>query len=113
MGLVSNFDKETWSNSVGSTEDVLQCPADTTLIVIGFKVANVSASGLTASVKLYDAAKAASYHLVKDAPIPVGGSLTPNNEDKLVLHPGDKIQITPADSSSSLEAVISYMKISI
>ncbi len=115
MSLVQNFKRAVHRTAITLTspdptpEIVLTCPLTSTIIIIGLKIANVSDSGTTASVAINTGSD--SFHLVKNAPIAVGGSLKPNDEDKLVLMAGDVLEVTPTTAGESLEIVISYMEI--
>ena len=52
-----------------------------------------------------------SVYLVKDAPIPVGGSLVViGGDQKVVLEPGDRIKVT-SNTASSADVVLSHLDI--
>jgi len=86
--------------SSGTPEDLYTTPGSTTTIVLGMVLANVHTSQVTVSVKLVSdtsgggrAATNTTTFLLKDAPIPVGGSLEILSGNKVVLETTDKIQI--------------------
>ena len=62
-------------------------------ILIELDVANTGTSGVTVSVVLYDSSGTASYHIVKNAPIPSGGALKVVSGQKVVLNGDDQIRV--------------------
>ena len=86
-----------------SDPTVLTAGSGETLVVVGFQVANVhatTASWLTATV--YQSGGSTNSVLAKDAFSPMQG--------KMVLETGDYIKLD-AQANSSLEATISYLKV--
>jgi len=86
--------------SAGTPEDLYTTPGSTTTVVLGLILANVHTSQVTASVKLVSdtsgggrTATNTTTFLLKDAPIPVGGSLEILSGNKVVLETTDKLQI--------------------
>ena len=95
--------------SSGTPEDLYTTPSSTTTVVLGMVLANVHTSQVTTSVKPVSdtsgggrAATNTTTFLLKDAPIPVGGSLEILSGNKVVLETTDKIQIdcSVADKTS-------------
>tara|TARA_Y100001937_G_C7083628_1_gene314225 strand:+ start:637 stop:996 length:360 start_codon:yes stop_codon:yes gene_type:complete len=95
--------------SSGTPEDLYTTPSSTTTVVLGMVLANVHTSQVTTSVKLVSdtsgggrAATNTTTFLLRDAPIPVGGSLEILSGNKVVLETTDKIQIdcSVADKTS-------------
>ena len=95
--------------SSGTPEDLYTTPGSTTTVVLGMVLANVHTTQVTTSVKLVSdtsaggrAATNTTTFLLKDAPIPVGGSLEILSGNKVVLETTDKIQIdcSVADKTS-------------
>lgn len=95
--------------SSGTPEDLYTTPSSTTTVVLGMVLANVHTSQVTTSVKLVSdtsgggrAATNTTTFLLKDAPIPVGGSLEILSGNKVVLETTDKIQVdcSVADKTS-------------
>ncbi len=86
--------------SSGTPEDLYTTPGSTTTIVLGMVLANVHTSQVTVSVKLVSdtsgggrAATNTTTFLLKDAPIPVGGSLEILSGNKVVLETTDQIEV--------------------
>ena len=92
---------------VGTTAvDVYTVPATKASILIEVDVANKHTSAITAGVKIYDSATGGSPatavgYLVKDAPIPVGGSLQAIAGQKIVLEPEDKLKVQTSVNGSA------------
>ena len=95
--------------SSGTPEDLYTAPSSTTTIILGMVLANVHTSQVTTSVKLVSdtsgggrTATNTTTFLLKDAPIPVGGSIEILAGNKVVLETTDKIQIdcSVADKTS-------------
>lgn len=86
--------------SAGTPEDLYTVPGSTTTVVLGLILANVHTSQVTASVKLVSdtsgggrTATNTTTFLLKNAPVPVGGSLEILSGNKVVLETTDKLQI--------------------
>jgi hypothetical protein len=83
----------------GSTETTL----------IGMTLANVTSGVISVTATLNDGTN--TTHIVKDAPIPTGGSLILlGGDQKVVLMTGDKIIIT-SNTASSCDVVMSFLEI--
>ena len=73
---------------------IYTCPSSTETTIIGMSIANITSSQITVDVKLsrsYICGETNSnVFLIKDAPIPVGGTLVPiGGDQKVVLGPTD------------------------
>lgn len=86
--------------SAGTPEDLYTAPSSTTTVVLGLIISNIHTSQVTASVKLESntsgggrTATNTTTFLLKDAPVPVGGSLEILSGNKVVLETTDKLQI--------------------
>jgi len=83
----------------GSTETTL----------IGMTLANVTSGVISVTATLHDGSN--TTHIVKDAPIPTGGSLILlGGDQKVVLMTGDKIIIT-SNTASSCDVIMSFLEI--
>tara|TARA_R100000773_G_C4134812_1_gene64050 strand:- start:179 stop:523 length:345 start_codon:yes stop_codon:yes gene_type:complete len=109
--FLSETDKEIGT----STATVFTCGSSTESTIIGLSVANRVTSQILVDVEL-DASSRTSgsedkVFLVKDAPIPVGGTLVViGGDQKVVLEPGDAIKVT-SDTASSADVVLSHLDI--
>jgi hypothetical protein len=77
-------------------------------ILIELDVANTGTSGVTVSVILYDNSGTASYHIVKNAPIPSGGALKVVSGQKVVLNGDDQIRVY--GSAATVDVVASILE---
>jgi len=113
--MANSFKSETDKEIGTSTATVFTCASSTETTIIGLSVANRVTSQILVDVEL-DASSRTSgaedkVFLVKDAPIPVGGSLVVvGGDQKLVMEPGDTIKVT-SDTASSADVVVSHLDI--
>ena len=109
---MANSFKLSTASSVGTAEvSVYECPSATSTTIIGMTIANIINSQIAVNVKINDGG-ASKIHLVKNAPIPAGGSLVVvGGDQKVVLEPTDVI-IVQSDTTSSGDVTVSYLEIS-
>mgnify|MGYP003112461320 FL=1 len=113
--MANSFKSETDKEIGTSTATVFTCASSTETTIIGLSVANRVSSQILIDVEL-DASTRTSgaedkVFLVKDAPIPVGGSLVVvGGDQKLVMEPGDTIKVT-SDTATSADVVVSHLDI--
>lgn len=89
--------------------DLYTCPTGKTSIMVSLLLANIDGVNTpTIDVELYDSSELTYAHIIKDAPIPVGGSL--EIKSKQILESGDKISIT-ASSIGDVSAVGNFMEV--
>ncbi len=62
-------------------------------ILIELDVSNTGTSAVQISILVRDSSANASFHIVKNAPLPVGSSLKVVSGQKVVLNGNDKVQI--------------------
>ena len=103
--------------SAGTPEDLYIAPSSCTTVILGLVLANVHTSQVTASVKLVSdtsgggrAATNTTTFLVKNVPIPVGGSLEVLTGSKVVLETTDQIEID-CSVADKVSATMSIMEI--
>ena len=83
----------------GSTETTL----------IGLTLANITSGVISVTATLHDGTN--TTHIVKDAPIPTGGSLILlGGDQKVVLMTGDKVIVT-SNTASSVDVIMSFLEI--
>ena len=101
-------------DTAGTPLTLYTCPGSTTPIVLGLVVANLDGSTRTASVQLVsdtsDTETNETVLLVKDAPIPAGGSLEILTGSKVVVQATDVLKID-CDVADKLDATLSIMEI--
>jgi hypothetical protein len=108
--MANNF-KSFLSKDIGtSAASVYTCPSATQTTLIGLSMGNTSSSAVTASA--YITRSSVDYYIVKNASVPVGGSLVAVGGDmKVVLEPTDILKVV-SSASSSIDAVASLLEIS-
>jgi hypothetical protein len=108
--MASTF-KNAVAQSVGvSPADIYTTPSSTSTTVIGLSLANKVTSTVTVSATMTKGGT--TVFIIKDAPIPVGGSLVLfGGDQKLVLQTTDKISII-SNTAASVDVVLSFLEIS-
>ena len=104
-------------NSAGSPYTIYTVPSSTTTVVIGLILSNIHTAQVTTEVELVSttsgggrAATNGTSFLVKDAPIPVGGSLELLAGNKVVLETTDQITID-CSVADKVSGTLSIMEI--
>lgn len=83
--------------------------ASTQTTLIGLTCANILANAISVDVEHYDGAT--STYLVKNAPVPAGGSLVVvGGDQKVVLETGDSIRVTASEASAT-DVLMSLLEI--
>ena len=86
---------------------VVASSTETTLI--GMTLANITSGVVSVTVTLNDGTN--TTNIVKDAPIPTGGSLiVVGGDQKIVLMTGDKVIVT-SNTASSVDVIMSFLEI--
>ena len=94
------------SNNAGSPT-VLRAAANSDDAIIGIRCANTS--GTSVNVTVYVKNGSDTYHIIKDAPIPTGGSLELiDGGSKVVLQSGDSVEAV-ASAASSVDIITSVV----
>ena len=103
--------------SVGANTDmtIYTCPSSTQTTVIGMSIANIASSQITVDVKIEsdtsDTETNANVFVIKDAPVPVGGTLVPiGGDQKIVLQATDVLKVQ-SDTANSTDTVLSILEI--
>lgn len=110
--MANTFKNYSTSIAAGTNGSFGTVPADTTSTCIGLTVANTGSTTATISVELYDSSATAYYYIVKNAPVPMGGSMiVVGGEQKVVMETGDAIRVTTG-SAASVDAIASVLEIS-
>lgn len=83
--------------------------------IIGMSIANITTSQVTVDVKIEsntsDTETNANVFLIKDAPIPVGGTLVPvGGDQKVVLLATDVLKVQ-SDTANSVDTTLSILEI--
>ena len=100
--------------TAGSPLTLYTCPGSTSTVVLGLLLCNVDTSQRTVDVKIEsdtsDTETNETVFLVKDAPVPAGGSLELLAGNKVVMQATDVLKID-ADVASKIDATLSIMEI--
>ena len=109
--MASNFSRKT-SRNIGTSATTVgsyTVGSGKATTIIGLSLSNVSINNVTISVTHFDGTN--TTYLVKNAPIPVGGSLViVGGDQKVVLLPNDYIQVV-SSSASSVDAYMSILEV--
>lgn len=73
--------------------DLYVAPSDMTTFVLQINAANTSNSGVQISVRIYDSSEALWATVLDSAQIPVADAIRLIDHSKIVLEPGDRIQV--------------------
>ena len=108
---MANTFKSYTKSSVGtSPTTVYTVPGSTTSVVIGFNIANIATSTVTADVQIVKAdVSADNVYIVKKIEIPTGTLYDFNAGNKIILETGDLIQVT-SSASSSVDVILSVLE---
>tara|TARA_R100001510_G_C7533354_1_gene123907 strand:- start:124 stop:468 length:345 start_codon:yes stop_codon:yes gene_type:complete len=77
-------------------------------ILIELDIANTGTSAVTVTVLVRDSSASASFHIVKNAPVPVGSALKVVSGQKVVLNGNDKVQVYA--SAATVDVVASILE---
>tara|TARA_R110000782_G_scaffold233686_1_gene319785 strand:- start:538 stop:867 length:330 start_codon:yes stop_codon:yes gene_type:complete len=93
----------------GATDVGAVVASSTQTTLIGMTVSNITSAVISVTVTLGDGTN--TTNIVKDAPIPTGGSLVVvGGDQKIVLMTGDKVTVT-SNTASSADVVMSFLEI--
>ena len=89
--------------------------SSTETTIIGMSIANITSSQILVDVKIEsnssDTETNANVFLIKDAPIPVGGTLVPvGGDQKIVLQATDVLKVQ-SDTANSADTVLRVLEI--
>ena len=105
--------------SAGTAYKMYTCAGSTTTVVLGLILTNIHTTAVTAEVELVSdtGSRGGSNNvtngtsiIVKDAPIPVGGSLELLAGNKVVLEATDTLTVD-SDTNNSVDAALTIMEI--
>jgi hypothetical protein len=77
-------------------------------ILIELDIANTGTSAVQVTVLIYDSSATASYHIVKNAPVPAGSALKVVSGQKIVLNGNDKVQVY--STAATVDVVASILQ---
>ena len=80
--------------NVTTAQTIYAAPNGNTSILLELDIANTTASAVTASAELLDNGNTTDAFIVKDAPIPAGGTLQVVSGQKIILESQDSVRVT-------------------
>jgi hypothetical protein len=105
---MANTFKNALARNVGtSAVEVYAAPASKNAICIELDVCNTTNGGVT--VNAYITKSGADYYIIKNAPVPVGGSLQVIAGQKIVLSDTDSLNVV-SSTASSLDVIASILE---
>ena len=108
--MANTFKVKTVNNVGTSDSDVYTCPSATQTTIIGMNLANTTTGSVLANVTLLND-DGDSCFVVKNAPIPNGGSLVAvGGDQKLVMEANDIIKVS-SDTTTSVDVSLSILEI--
>ena len=113
--MANSFLSETDTAVGTSPASIYTCPSSTETTIIGLSIANIVTSQILVDVILDASSRTSgaedSVYLIKDAPVPVGGTLVVvGGDQKVVMEPGDILKVV-SDTASSADVVMSHLDI--
>jgi|SRR5210317_587599 hypothetical protein len=113
--MANSFLSETDTAVGTSPASIYTCPSATETTIIGLSIANIVTSQILVDVILDASSRTSgaedSVYLIKDAPVPVGGTLVVvGGDQKVVMEPGDILKVV-SDTASSADVVMSHLDI--
>tara|TARA_R100000315_G_scaffold57537_1_gene32217 strand:- start:290 stop:619 length:330 start_codon:yes stop_codon:yes gene_type:complete len=104
--MAQDFERVLKQN-VGTSATEIRAAANSDDAIIGMRFANKSASIVTVDATVKNSST--SYYLIKDAPIPAGGSLELiDGGSKVVLQSGDSVEAL-SDTASAVDCILSVV----
>ena len=91
---------------VTTVQTVYTAAAGKTCIMLELDIANTTSAVVEASVQIFDTSATTSAYIVKNAPVPAGGSLMVIAGQKIVLEPTDIVKVTASGSVDVVAAIL-------
>jgi len=89
--MANVFKNELRNNIINGAVEVYSVPTEQKSIIIELDIANVSSGSTTVSAHITSGGS--NYYIIKNAPVPVGGSLQVISGQKVVLEAGDALYV--------------------
>ena len=93
--------------NVTTAQTIYAAPNGETSILLELDIANTTAAAVTASVELLDNGNTTDEYIVKDAPVPAGGTLQVVSGQKIILESQDSVRVT---ASGACDVVCSILE---
>ena len=98
------------STVAGTSDALYTVPSSTTTIILGLTLCNVHTAQVLATVEVVDTSASVTSTVIKDAPIPVGGSLEIMSGNKIVVETTDVVKVS-SSVADKISATMSIMEI--
>ena len=98
------------STVAGTSDALYTVPSSTTTIILGLTLCNVHTAQVSATVEIVDTSASITSTVIKDAPIPVGGSLEIMSGNKIVVETTDVVKVS-SSIADKISATMSIMEI--
>ena len=103
---MANEFKNAQKVGVTTVQTVYTAPAGKTCIMLELDIANTTTNVVEASVQIFDTSGSTSAYIVKNAPVPAGGSLMVIAGQKIVLDATDIVKVTSTGAVDVVAAVL-------
>ena len=104
--MAQDFERVLKQN-IGTSATEVRAAANSDDAIIGMRFANKTGSAVTVDATVKNSST--SYYLIKDAPVPAGGSLELiDGGSKIVLQTGDELKVQ-SDTDASLNCYVSFV----
>ena len=98
------------STVAGTSDALYTVPSSTTTIILGLTLCNVHTAQVSATVEIVDTSASVTSTVIKNAPIPVGGSLEIMSGNKIVVETTDVVKVS-SSIADKISATMSIMEI--
>ena len=103
---MANDFKNAQAVGVTSVTTIYTAPAAKTSILLELDIANTSTNVVEASVEIFDTSASTDAFLVKNAPVPAGGTLQVVAGQKVILEATDIVKVTATGAVDVVAAIL-------
>jgi len=103
---MANDFKNAQAVGVTSVTTIYTAPAAKTSILLELGIANTAQNVVEASVEIFDTSASTDAFLVKNAPVPAGGTLQVVSGQKVILEATDIVKVTATGAVDVVAAIL-------
>ena len=103
---MANDFKNAQAVGVTSVTTIYTAPAAKTSILLELDIANTTTSVVEANVEIFDTSASTDAFLVKNAPVPAGGTLQVVAGQKIILEATDIVKVTATGAVDVVAAIL-------
>ena len=103
---MANDFKNAQAVGVTSVTTIYTAPAAKTSILLELDIANTTGSVVEANVEIFDTSASTDAFLVKNAPVPAGGTLQVVAGQKIILEATDIVKVTATGAVDVVAAIL-------